>query len=51
MRQEASESSRWPKGLLALTIALAALAPLALGLSRVAGVGEFDYRICYRRLF
>ena len=51
MRQEASESSRWPKGLLTLTIALAALAPLALWFSRVPGLGEFDYLIFYRLLF
>ncbi|MDQ3039455.1 MAG: hypothetical protein M3R16_06635, partial [Pseudomonadota bacterium] len=44
-------SERWPKGLLALTIVLAALAPLAMLSGRIPGLGEFDYLIFYRLLF
>lgn len=51
MSAEAAASARWPKGLLALTLALAALAPLALWSGRVPGLGEFDYLIFYRLLF
>jgi len=43
--------TRWPKGLLALTVALALLAPLALWSGRVPGLSEFDYLIFYRLLF
>ena len=51
MLPEATASSRWPKGLLALTLTLAVLAPLALWSSRVPGLGEIDYLIFYRLLF
>lgn len=43
--------SRWPRGLLLLTVALAIAAPLAMYSGRVPGLGEFDYLIYYRLLF
>jgi hypothetical protein len=51
MLPEATTSPRWPKGVLGLTVALAALSPLALWSGRVPGLGEFDYLIFYRLLF
>lgn len=51
MTSEATASTRWPKGLLALTLTLTALAPLALWSGRTPGLGEFDYLIFYRLLF
>lgn len=46
-----AEPSRWPKGLLWLTLVLAIAAPLAMYSGRVPGLGEFDYQIYYRLLF
>lgn len=51
MIPKATASTRWPKRLLALTLTLAALAPLALWSGRAPGLGEFDYLIFYRLLF
>lgn len=45
------EASRWPRGLLPLTLALTAAAPLAMYSGRIPGLGEFDYLIYYRLLF
>ncbi len=43
--------SGWPKGLLALTLLLAAAAPLAMYSARTPGSNELDYLIYYRLLF
>lgn len=45
------EASRWPRGLLLLTVALAIAAPLAMYSGRIPGLGESDYLIYYRLLF
>ena len=45
------EASRWPRGLLLLTLALTIAAPLAMYSGRIPGLGEFDYLIYYRLLF
>src|SRR5690606_23747598 len=41
----------WPKGLLALTLLLAAAAPLAMYSARAPGSDELEYLIYYRLLF
>ena len=46
-----TDGTRWSRGLLALGVALAVLAPLATWFGRMPGLGEFDYLIFYRLLF
>ncbi|MFZ5607818.1 MAG: hypothetical protein ACOY4A_11515 [Pseudomonadota bacterium] len=51
MAAPATPAIRQSRGLLALTVALAALAPVALWLGRLPGLGTHDYLIYYRLLF
>lgn len=44
-------TSRWPKGLLVVTILLVAAAPLASLSGRIPGLSEYDYLIFYRLFF
>ena len=44
-------ASRWPMALPIIVVTLAAATPFALYLSRVPGLGEFDYQIYFRLIF